>query len=185
MQVCSCRWPIDRLILGRTMTTRTVAARGAVSSRLRNLAGLELVNIALIAWAVFWALELPVTVPNVVGYGLTATHLAIGAGYWMAKGRQLREGRPHLPMLGLFRFLRAASLGALLVGAVGVGLWFVRQPDSTTVPGVMLVALAVAEHVNYFHRQLMHDTGADLRRLWRTRRLHRSHLNVDLRRPPH
>jgi hypothetical protein len=165
------------------MTTRTVAARRAVSSRLRNLAVLELVNIVLIAWAVFWALDLPVTAPNVLGYGLMASHLMIGAGYWLAKGRQLCVGRSRPPMLGLFRWLRAAGLVALVVGGALTGFWFVRRPDSTTVPGVILVAFAVAEHVNYFQRQLMHDTRADLRRLWRTRRLHRSHLNVDLRRP--
>jgi hypothetical protein len=66
-----------------------------------------------------------------------------------------------------------------------IGFWFVRKPDFTTAPGVVLVALAVAEHVNYFYRQLMHDTRADLRRLWRTRRLHPSHLNIDLRRLSH
>jgi hypothetical protein len=166
-----------------TTIRRRPGTRAALSSRLRHLAVLELVNVALIAWAVFWALGLPVTVPNVLGYGLMAAHLVVGAGYWLAKVRQLRDGRPRPPMLGLFRWLRVAGLGALSVGLVVIGFWFVRQPDSTTVPGVILLALAVAEHVNYFYRQLVHDTGADLRRLWRTRRLHRSHLNVDLRRP--
>jgi hypothetical protein len=167
------------------MTTRTVAARGAVLSRLRTLAVLELVNIALIAWAVFWALGLPATVPNVLGYGLMVAHLVVGAGYWLAKGRQLRDGLPYPLMLGLFRALRVTCLGALVVGLLVIGFWFVRQPDFTTAPGVVLVALAVAEHVNYLYRQLMHDTRADLRRLWRIGRLHPSHLNIDLRRLSH
>jgi hypothetical protein len=49
------------------------------------------------------------------------------------------------------------------------------------VPGLLLYGLAVAEYVNYFHWQLMHDTRADLRRLLRTGRLQRSHLYADLR----
>jgi hypothetical protein len=36
--------------------------------------------------------------------------------------------------------------------------------------------------VNYFHRQLMHDTRADMRRLLSTRRLRRSFLALDLAR---
>jgi hypothetical protein len=45
-----------------------------------------------------------------------------------------------------------------------------------------MLTLAVLEYINYFVVQLSHETRADLRRLVRTRRLHPSHLAIDLRR---
>lgn len=63
-----------------------------------------------------------------------------------------------------------AWVSSLLSGAAGVDL----------VVGALLWLLAVAEHVNYHHVQLMHDTRADWRRLRRTRHLRRSFLAADL-----
>jgi hypothetical protein len=68
----------------------------------------------------------------------------------------------------------------VVVPAAFVVVGVVRLPPAQAVPGLCFAALAVAEHVNYFHRQLMYDNAADLRWLVRHRRLRRSHLAVDL-----
>ncbi len=149
--------------------------------RLRTLATLELANIVWIGWVVFTALNAPTSAVNTVGYGLVAAHLIIGAGYWAVKLRQLRAGLRRPPMIGVFRWLRPVCAMGLAAGLVVIAASFTSRPGATSVPGLVLYGLALAEYVNYFHWQLIHDTRADWRRLLRTRRLHRSHLYEDIR----
>ena len=151
-----------------------------VVRRMARLALLELVNVGLLAWVFFGAFDVPATAPNLVGYGLMALVLLEGAGYWAAKHRQVRTGAASPPAITTFRRLRRINVVALAAGAIVIVVASWRDPGTRSWPGVGFWAFALAEHVNYFHVQLMHDTAADVRRLLRTRRLRRSHLAVDL-----
>ncbi|MFJ4962816.1 hypothetical protein EES43_16445 [Streptomyces sp. ADI96-02] len=161
-----------------TSTTRT---RAALLKRLRTLTLLEAANIALIGWAVFAALGAPFSPANAAGYGLVAVLLIVGSAYWALKLRQLRTGARKPPLIGLFWWLRPLCALALAAGLAVLAVAAPGRPPSAWVPGLVLYGLALAEYVNYFHRQLMHDTRADWRRLLRTRRPRRSHLAEDLR----
>jgi hypothetical protein len=154
--------------------------RAALAGRLRTMAGLELIGIPAIGWAVFGAYDSPRSTANVVGFALVALHLVIGSAYWMVKTRQLRDVVAQPPLIKVFEWLRPVCQAGLAAGLVVLAL-AVDQPRATWVPGVVLYGLALAEYVNYFHWQLMHDTRSDLLRLARTRRLRRSHLSEDLR----
>jgi len=154
--------------------------RAALAGRLRTMATLELVGVVAIGWAVFGAYDSPRSTANVVGFALVALHLVIGSAYWVMKTRQLRDAIPQPPLIGLFGWLRPICQAGLAIGLVVLAL-AVDQPVATWLPGVVLYGLALAEYVNYFHWQLMHDTRSDVLRLARTRRLRRSHLSEDLR----
>lgn len=151
-------------------------------ARTRRLAVLETFNVGWLALILFGAARVPPTVANLVGYGLLALLLIQGAGYWAAKYRQLRDRARAPAGLGAFRQLRWVNPGLLGVGLAVVGPAVWQQPGTRSLPGLAFLAFAVVEYVNYFHVQLQHDTRADLRRLIRTRRLHPSHLAIDLRR---
>jgi len=163
------------------MTARPVS-RAALRSRMRFLAVVEAFNVGWLALMLFGAARVPPSAANVVGYGLVALLVSQGAWYWAAKDRQLRDRARAPAGLGAFRVLRWVNpclLGAGLA-VIGPAAW--QQPGARSLPGLAFLAFAVVEHVNYFHLQLQHDTRADLRRLARTRRLHPSHLAIDLRR---
>ncbi|GAB3713066.1 hypothetical protein [Nocardiopsis nanhaiensis] len=151
--------------------------------RLRSLAVLEHLNIALYAAILFGVLGMPATPANLAGFGLFALLLLQGGAYWWLKLRQLRNRTPHPPGIGILARCQPLNLAlftlggtviawAAATGATGTHLW----------PGLALWAFAALEHVNYFHLQLSHDNRADLARLCHTRRLHRSHLARDLQR---
>ncbi|MGW5974558.1 multidrug transporter [Streptomyces sp. NPDC055186] len=161
--------------------TSMIRSRAALTTRLRTLATLELVNTALIGWVVFVSLDAPATAANTAGYVLVTGHLVVGAGYWAVKLRQLRDALPRPPLIAVFRRLRPVCAAGLAVGLVVIATSVAGQPGAAWIPGLVLYALALAEYVNYFHLQLMHDTRADWRRLLRSRRLRRSHLSEDLR----
>ncbi|WP_432993637.1 hypothetical protein [Dactylosporangium sp. CA-233914] len=150
-------------------------------ARTRNLAVLELLNAPLLGWVFFIALPTPRTLANVLGLGLVALLLVEGAAYWTLKHRQLtlRHRRP--AGMGVFRVLARLNPVALTAGLAIITAEAIRNPAAESIPGLAFWAFAALEYVNYFHVQLMHDTRADLRRLFRTRRPHRSHLNADLR----
>ncbi|WP_211215857.1 hypothetical protein [Catelliglobosispora koreensis] len=148
----------------------------AAIRRMKNLAILELVNIPL--WMVAWfgILDFPATTANAAGFAAFALLLVQGSAYWMLKIRQLRARLARLPFIGVFRVLRIANI-PLLLTALAVSL--LGEPGRGSYLGVGLALFAVLEHINYFHVQLMHDTRADLRRLFSTG-LRRSHLARDL-----
>ncbi|MEU1692047.1 multidrug transporter [Streptomyces hirsutus] len=161
--------------------TSPTRSRAALATRLRTLAVLELANIFLIGWVVFVSLDAPATAANTAGYLLVTWHLVIGSGYWAVKLRQLRDALPRPPLIAVFRRLRPVCAAGLAVGLVVIVAAVAGQPGAAWVPGLALYGLALAEYVNYFHRQLMHDTRADWHRLLHSRRLRRSHLSEDLR----
>ena len=156
--------------------------KAAVLARLRMLAVLELFNIVLFGWLIFVLRDAPATTANLGGFALFALHLAVGASYWLVKGGQLRAGRAEPTGMEVFRRLRLVCAAGLVAGLVAIVFGAITAVSwSAWLPGALLYGLAVAEYVNYFHWQLMYDNGADLRRLRRTKRLHRSHLHADLR----
>lgn len=154
--------------------------RSTLAARCRLLAVLELLNIVLLPLTFFWAVGVPATVANLVGYGLVALLLLQGAGYWFVKREQIVRHRPHPRGLRVFARLRRVDVVALAVGLVVVAVASLSRPGLGSWPGFAFWALALAEYVNYFHIQLTHDNAADVRRLLRTRRLHPSHLSADL-----
>ncbi len=154
-------------------------SRSWIRRRLRSLALLELLNIPLQAVVWFGAVGLPVTAANAVGFALFALLLVEGAGYWVAKLR--RTAAPGTPLPGVRAFAAVRVLNVpLLAAGVLFTAWAVRSdPGSGSLPGLGFALFAVLEHVNYFHWQLMYDTGEDLRRLGRGG-LRRAHLARDL-----
>ncbi|MFD7069153.1 multidrug transporter [Streptomyces sp. NPDC059913] len=162
--------------------TPATRSRTALLNRLRTLALVEAADAVLIGWVVFAAFGAPASAANTVGFALTAGLLLTGSAYWALKHRQLRTGAALPPAIGAFRPLRSLCALALLAGPFVIAVPAVQgRPPSHWAPGLLLYGLALAEYVNYFHRQLMHDTRADWRRLLRTRRPRRSHLAADLR----
>ncbi|WP_160049911.1 MULTISPECIES: hypothetical protein [unclassified Nocardiopsis] len=150
-------------------------------SSLRNPTVLELVNIPLLAVALFHFPGVPPAPANLVGFGLFALLLVQGSAYWWAKAHQLRARSRRPAGLPVFRVLRRVDPVLFLAGGALIG-WALADgaPWTRVWPGLWLFALL--EHVNYFHVQLSHQTRADLSRLLRTRRLRRSHLSRDLAR---
>lgn len=150
--------------------------------RLRRTATVEALNIGILAVVFFVVASVPATTANLVGYGLVALLLLEGSGYWWLKHRQLLSGARCPGAMGTFRVLRAANVVLLLIAVpvIVVELWY--RPGAQSWPGLAFAVFAVAEHVNYFHIQLSHQSRADLRRLVRTLRLPKAHLAKDLRR---
>lgn len=157
--------------------------RSRVRRRLRSLAVLELVNIPLQAGIWFGYLGLPITAVNATGFGLFALLLVEGAAYWLVKLNRL--GRPG-GLLGRVFFVAARGANIpLLAAGVTWAAWAMTQGQLVeSLPGLLFALLAVFEHVNYFHVQLMYDNRPDLRRL-RSHGLSRAHLARDLTRPAH
>lgn len=142
---------------------------------------MELVNIPLQGVAWFGLVGLPVTVPNLIGFGLFAALLIEGAAYWAAKLHQIRHRRRRLPGEPAFRVARAVNPLILAAGVVMIGYAAATDPGRGSWPGLVFALFAWLEHVNYFYLQLMHDTVDDLRR-FRAVGLRRSHLARDLAR---
>ena len=137
----------------------------SVMRRLRSLAVLELLNVGIIGWATFGPFSADPGIANLAAYGLVATHLVVGATYWAAKAHQLHDGLD-LPVLAhLLDPTRRVLAGGLAIGLVVILATAPTQPPSSWLAAVPLWLLAAAEHVNYFHWQLMYDNRADLRRL--------------------
>ncbi len=139
---------------------------------------LELLNVPLQAWVWFGAVGLPVTAVNATGFAAFAVLLVVGAAYWAHKLRQLR--RPGLRLPRFFAVARVLLPAALAVVLIVCTVAAVRDPGRASWPGLGFALFAVLEHINYFHTQLMYDTRADLRRLFRSG-LQRAHLARDLR----
>jgi hypothetical protein len=122
----------------------------------------------------------PASPANLTGFGLTVAHLVIGAAYWAAKLVQIRQGRARPPGIARFDTVRRVLVGLLVVGLVLIVAVALTAAPADWLAGAVLLVVAAAEHVNYFHWQLMHDNPADLRRLFRMRRLSRSHLRSEV-----
>ncbi|MEO3805155.1 hypothetical protein [Nonomuraea sp. B1E8] len=156
--------------------------RTTLVRRMRNLAVLEPVNVVLFGVVAFVLLPAPLDTVNVTGFVLVTVHLLIGGAYWAIKVRQLRARLRRPPLIGAFGWLRRLCEAGLVVGFVIVAVSVARGTTGFgSMPGLLFYLLAVAEYVNYFHWQLSHQTAEDIKRLLRTRRLHRSHLYLDMR----
>ncbi|MBC6466207.1 hypothetical protein HKK74_11950 [Actinomadura alba] len=143
---------------------------------------MEVANIPLQAWIWFGLIGLPASAPNLVGFTLFAVLLVQGAGFWAAKLSQVgAPGRRFPPGLRILSITRVTNPLLLATGVAYTVVAAAIDPGTATLPGVVFTVVAVLEHVDYFHVQLMHDTRADLRRL-RAGGLHRSHLARDLAR---
>jgi hypothetical protein len=151
-----------------------------VLRRMRTLAVLEFANVIIISAALLGVLRMPPTVSNLTGLALVTVFLVEGGVYWWLKARQLVAGASSPAGMAAFRTLRPVNVGLLAVGAVVLAVdSMVGGVGVRTWPGVALWIFALLEYVNYFHVQLMHDTRADLARLF-ARGLRRSHLARDL-----
>jgi hypothetical protein len=158
----------------------------ALERRLRSMRNLEALNAVLLPafflylWLdggaqVGWGWRLP---PMLLGSFL----LLQGAAYWHQKLQGLRSRRrmssrwrsAFSRLRNLNRLLLASWVPVLLAGFGHGWSW----GDAAWSVGLWLFALA--EYVNYFEVQLMHDTPNDLARLARDRSLRRAHLVRDL-----
>ncbi|MGW0436818.1 hypothetical protein ACWDV4_30270 [Micromonospora sp. NPDC003197] len=153
-----------------------------VHRRLRSLATMELINIPVQGVVWFVVTGLPATLPNLLGFLLFGVLLVEGAGYWLAKLHQMRTRRRGLPGARIFRAARVVNLPLLAICLAVTGYAAITEPGRNSWLGLGFALFATLEHLNYFHVQLMHDTKADLRRLWRVG-LRPSHLSRDIRRP--
>ena len=137
----------------------------AVTRRLRSLAVLELINVGIIGWAAFGPFSADTSPTNLAAYGLVAAHLVVGSAYWAAKVHQLHHGDGLPVKAHLLVPVRRVLVIGLAIGLVIIVASVPSQPPSSWLAAVPLWLLAAAEHVNYFHWQLMYDNRADLRRL--------------------
>jgi hypothetical protein len=157
-------------------------SRRSMARRMRTAAVLEAFNAGWLALLIFGVAGAPLSVANLVGYGVLAVLLLEAAAYWTLKHRQLRSHARCPPGLAGFRVLRPANVSLLAAALVVIVIATIRQPGADTWPGAGFWLFGLVEHVNYFHVQLSHQTRADLRRLVRTRRFRRAHLATDLAR---
>jgi hypothetical protein len=155
--------------------------RQAVRRRLRRMAVVEFLNIPLHGAVAFGLVGLPTTPANRIGFGLFALLLIEGAAYWAVKLEQLSARRRHIRAVTAFRAARVINPLVLVAGLAIIGHAVVIDPGRSSWPGLAYALFAVLEHINYFHRQIMHDTPTDLRRL-RSVGLRSSHLARDLAR---
>ena len=79
--------------------------------------------------------------------------------------------------MGVFAVLRRLNPVLLAVALPVLVAALVDGPADEAVAGLAFWLLAVLEHINYFHTQLMYDNAADLRRL-RTSGPQRAHLGL-------
>ncbi|MDT0347615.1 hypothetical protein [Streptomyces litchfieldiae] len=159
-------------------------SRAWVRRRLRSLAALELLNIALQAAIWFGGIGgigfgLPMTAANAVGFGLFSLLLVQGAVYWLAKLRLIAAPGGRLPGATAFVAARVLNVPLLAVGVLITAWAVAERPGRESWPGLGFALFAVVEQVNYFHWQLMYDTRRDLRHL-RMHGLRRAHLARDL-----
>lgn len=129
-----------------------------------SLAVLELVGVGVIGWATFGPFSAAASFANIVTYALVAVHLILGACYWVAKVEQVRRGRDLPVGAHLLDPARRGLAFSLAIGLIVVVMSVPTQPPAAWIAAIALWLLAMAEHINYFHWQLMYDQPADVRR---------------------
>jgi hypothetical protein len=113
--------------------------------------------------------------------------LVIGAVYWRAKVRQLQDRQYDIgPVLSKIGGLRLPVLIMTFIAAVAViASWLITGLDISDADrncASIAAALAVLEHINYYHRQLQHfDNIPDFRRLIAGKGFRASQMARDLR----
>lgn len=118
------------------------------------------------------------------GLALVSALLLQGALYWHLKLAAMAAGSAMPPWFAaLYTTLRRANLVAFAVYATALAVaWSAGVPRVDLGWSAALLGFAVLEHVNYYHWQLMYDSGDAFRAAWRRRGLRRAALAVDLRR---
>lgn len=154
--------------------------------RLRYLRNWELGNVVLIPCVVvlMWrGTGVPVGAWHLRWIGLVfVSYLLLQGGvYWHLKLRVVRRSSLGLPawFSAVFSLLRRTN--PLLMVSAGAYMLLATGPSTEDRAwGLVILTLAYVEHVNYFVRQLMHDTDADVVYLRRYRRLRHAPLRRDL-----
>ena len=115
---------------------------------------------------------------------LVCSLLLQGALYWHLKLAVVEAGcsmPPWFPRLFTsMRRINVAMFAGYAIVLASVAATGASRADLGW--SAALLAFAVLEHVNYYHWQLMYDTGGALRSAWRRRGLRPAALGVDLRR---
>lgn len=162
--------------------------RQHIAARLRYLRNWEGANIVLLPIClvvVLISLQPPTWLLSAYSMALISLILAQGTYYWHLKltcllTRERQLPATFAPRFSQFRRLNLVLLAiypALLAAQLVAGVARSFEPLLATI----MWGIALLEHINYFHYQLMHDTRADIAYLLRTRRLRRSPLTSDLR----
>lgn len=154
-------------------------SRSALVRRLRSTAAGELVSCVVLPLVFFWFADLTVSVANIAGAAVMVLLLVQGATYWLVKARQLTVPSARPAGMGTFSVLAFVNPVLLVVTIMIIGYSFVTIGPAAAVLGFGCWSLAVLEHVNYFHRQLMYDNAVDLAWL-RAHGLKRAALARDL-----
>ena len=162
---------------------------GRVAKRLAWYWQVEVGNALLIPAFVVFAVraygdgvEWPTMVALLPVIGL----LVIGGLYWRGKLNQLRGDASALdPALALAdRAQRGLLVLTALALALGIGAFILTIPGSDAVnrwAALIASLLALAEYVNYYHRQLQHfDNWADFKRLLTGKGFRPAKMAVDL-----
>lgn len=126
---------------------------------------------ALVAWEI-----------RVAALALVSYLLLQGAGYWQLKLKAVVQ-RQSLPAFfhPLYRFFQYSNV--VLIACVAAAI---AMHDAATQTDLLwacgLLTFALAEHINYYHYQLMYDTSAAFAYLRRNGRLRKAALGLDLKR---
>lgn len=127
--------------------------------------------------------------PDPVAWTIRSAALALvgylllqGAGYWQLKLQGVMRRQP-LPTFfqPLYRFFQYSNVALIAAVAALIG-----THDTATTSDLLwacgLLTFVLAEHINYYHYQLMYDTSAAFAYLRRNRRLRKAVLGLDLKR---
>lgn len=160
--------------------------RGHVTERLtylRNMEGFAAVALPALLVGFLTQTEADWSLP-VAAVAIVSVILLQGTFYWHLKLHSVRTRCARLPgyfwrTFALLRFVNLVLLGGFVL--LSAALSGRSDADSGwTAVSWGLFGLAVLEHVNYYHYQLMHDNVRDISYLWRHRRIRRSPLALDL-----
>jgi hypothetical protein len=168
-----------------------MSERAAATATIRRLSWywpMEAGNVFLVpAMALGVVTAMGERVPPALIYALypNIAMLAIGALYWRAALKRLQGNpKPMAYWLGWFAGLQRFVVVFLFL-AFGAALIDLMNGGGVTAARVtiwVLIALAVAEYVNYYHIQLQYfDHGPDLKRFMAGRGFRPSHLARDLK----
>jgi hypothetical protein len=170
--------------------TQPSPKRPGIERRLRYLRNWELANVALIPGLImvmWWVTDDPARAwtRRAVGVAAVSYLLFQGGLYWHLKLQALRAERRALPawfstVFRAFHRTNPPMLAAVTLWLVAGATASARDHAEDVAWSLALLTFAALEHVNYFVRQLMHDTPADLAYWQRYRRLRRPPLRRDL-----
>lgn len=119
---------------------------------------------------------------RIAALALVSYLLLQGAGYWQLKLRAIRLRQP-LPSFfrPLYRGLQYSN-GVLIAAVAAFMATHGTASQEDLLWSLGLLTFVVAEQINYYHYQLMYDTGAAFAYLRRNGRLRKAALGLDLRR---